>query len=70
MATESAPNSLQQAILFFADYENCHKAIIAIRWPDGVVSLPARCGSEQRDLPGERPPLEVLRESTPRRSSR
>jgi hypothetical protein len=37
MATETAPKSLQQAILFFADYENCHKAVMAIRWPDGVV---------------------------------
>jgi hypothetical protein len=31
MATETAPKSLQQAILFFADYENCHKSVVAIR---------------------------------------
>jgi hypothetical protein len=41
-----APRTLQEAILFFADYENCHKAIEAIRWPDGVIKCP-RCGSEQ-----------------------
>src|SRR5438093_13265911 len=45
MATERAPKTLREAILFFADYENCRKAVIAIRWPDGVVRCP-RCGSE------------------------
>ena len=45
MATVSAPKSLQQAILFFANYENCHRAVVATRWPDGVVSCP-HCGSE------------------------
>jgi transposase-like protein len=46
MATETAPKSLQQAILFFADYENCHQAVMAIRWPDGVVRCPT-CGSDR-----------------------
>jgi transposase-like protein len=46
MATESAPKTLQQAILFFADYENCHRAVMEIRWPDGVVKCP-RCGSDR-----------------------
>jgi transposase-like protein len=45
MATETAPKTLREAILFFADYENCHKAVVAIRWPDGVVSCPT-CGSD------------------------
>ena len=45
MATENAPKTLQQAILFFADYENCRKAVTAIRWPDGVVRCP-HCGSD------------------------
>jgi hypothetical protein len=44
MATDSAPKTLREAILFFADYENCRKAVEAIRWPDGVVRCP-RCGS-------------------------
>jgi transposase-like protein len=39
-----APRTLQQAILFFADYDNCHRAVSAIRWPDGVVHCP-HCGS-------------------------
>ncbi len=41
----TAPATLRQAILFFADYENCRKAVESIRWPDGVVKCPT-CGSE------------------------
>ncbi len=45
MATETAPKTLREAILFFADYENCRKAMEAIRWPDGVVRCPT-CDSD------------------------
>src|SRR4051812_45602488 len=45
MASDRAPQTLREAILFFADYENCRKAIEAIRWPDGVVRCP-QCGSD------------------------
>src|SRR5687767_5076051 len=45
MATETAPKTLREAILFFADYENCRKAVEAIRWPDGVVRCP-QCDSD------------------------
>jgi transposase-like protein len=45
MATETEPRTLQEAIIFFADYENCRKVVEAIRWPDGVVCCP-NCGSE------------------------
>lgn len=45
MATEkAAPKTLQEAILFFADYQHCHDALVAVRWPDGIVRCP-RCGS-------------------------
>ena len=44
MAT-GTPKTLQQAILFFADYANCRKAVEAIRWPDGTVRCP-QCGSD------------------------
>ena len=44
MATASEPKTLQQAILFFADYANCHRAMMAIRWPDSIVRCPT-CGS-------------------------
>lgn len=46
MATDTAPKTLREAILFFADYENCHRAVVEIRWPDGVVRCP-RCGSDR-----------------------
>src|SRR5438067_12641979 len=41
----TAPETLQEAIIFFSDYENCHKTVIAMRWPDGVVRCPT-CGSD------------------------
>src|SRR5260370_41639429 len=46
MATEQAPKTLREAILFFAEPNNCERAILAIRWPDGVPRCP-RCGSEK-----------------------
>jgi len=39
-----APKALQQAIIFFADAENCRKFMIEMRWDDGIVRCP-RCGS-------------------------
>ena len=41
----STPRTLQEAILYFSDYANCHAAVMAIRWPDGTVKCPT-CGSE------------------------
>jgi transposase-like protein len=45
MASNREPRTLQEAILFFANYDNCRKAVEAIRWPDGVVRCPT-CGSD------------------------
>jgi transposase-like protein len=42
----AAPKTLQQAILHFADYENCRQAMMKYRWPDGKVACP-HCGSEK-----------------------
>ena len=39
-----AANSLQQAIIHFAEFENCKQFMVELRWPDGVVKCP-RCGS-------------------------
>jgi transposase-like protein len=39
------PKTLQEAILHFADFENCRQFMIAVRWPDGKVHCPA-CGSD------------------------
>jgi hypothetical protein len=40
------PTTLQQAIIHFADPDNCIKFLVARRWPDGVVLCP-RCGSDR-----------------------
>jgi transposase-like protein len=45
MASDRVPQTLREAILFFADYSNCHQAVMAIRWPDGIVRCPT-CGSD------------------------
>ncbi|MBZ5679900.1 MAG: IS1595 family transposase [Acidobacteriia bacterium] len=39
-------NTLQEAIIHFADYDNCHALMIQLRWPDGKVKCP-RCGAEK-----------------------
>ena len=41
----ATPKTLRDAILFFADYQNCYRAVVEIRWPDGVVRCP-HCDSE------------------------
>lgn len=40
-----SPNTLQQAIIHFSEYENCREFMIAIRWLDGKVKCPT-CNSE------------------------
>src|SRR5215216_5016922 len=40
------PKTLQEAILFFAEYRNCHEAVAAIRWPDGVIRCPHCNGTD------------------------
>src|SRR6266849_3287905 len=34
------PKTLQQAIIYFADPDNCLKFMVKLRWPDGVVVCP------------------------------
>ncbi len=40
------PKTLQAAIQFFSDYENCRKFMVAVRWLDEKVRCP-RCQSEK-----------------------
>jgi hypothetical protein len=40
-----APNTLQQAIQFFSDYDNCREFMVAVRWEDGIVRCP-QCDSQ------------------------
>src|SRR5256714_351054 len=48
------PKTLQQAIIFYADPENCRQFMTELRWPDGKVTCP-RCGSENvKYLPNAR----------------
>src|SRR5579862_8152179 len=44
MAAE--PKTLQEAIIYFADKDNCRVYLMARRWPDGVVVCPT-CGSDK-----------------------
>ena len=41
-----SPKTLQEAIIYFADYDNCRRFLIDLRWVDGQVRCP-RCGSEK-----------------------
>jgi transposase-like protein len=38
--------TLQQAITYFANPDNCLRYMVAVRWPDGKISCPT-CGSEK-----------------------
>jgi len=40
------PKTLQEAIQYFTDFENCRQFMVAVRWPDGKVRCP-ECGSEK-----------------------
>jgi transposase-like protein len=40
-----SPKTLQQAVVHFADSQNCHDFMVNLRWPDGKVTCP-HCGSE------------------------
>src|ERR1022692_766054 len=37
--------TLQEAIIHFADFENCKALMMKLRWADGIVKCP-RCGSD------------------------
>src|SRR5258708_40352846 len=37
--------TLQRAILYFSDFENCKAAMVELCWPDGKVKCP-QCGSD------------------------
>ena len=40
------PKTLQQAIQYFGEFENCRQFMVAVRWPDGKVRCPY-CGAEK-----------------------
>jgi transposase-like protein len=47
-APENAPTTLLEAIVFFSRIENCHRFMVDLRWPDGIVRCP-RCSSGNVD---------------------
>ncbi|HEY1986582.1 MAG TPA: IS1595 family transposase [Terracidiphilus sp.] len=44
-----APETLQNAIIYFSDAARCFEYALNLRWPNGVVSCP-RCGSEEHSF--------------------
>ena len=40
------PRTLQEAIIYFSDYDNCRNFLIALRWEDGKVRCP-HCGTDK-----------------------
>ena len=40
-----SPTTLQEAILYFADFDRCREFLMELRWPNGNVSCP-QCGSK------------------------
>src|SRR2546422_365401 len=55
MATQIAapqpPETLIQAVRFFADHDTCQSFLVALRWPDGNVTCPT-CGSTEETYIG------------------
>jgi len=45
-ADKNFPQTLQEAIVYFANPDNALNFMISIRWPDGIIACP-RCGSDQ-----------------------
>ena len=41
-----SPKTLQEAIIYFSDYANCHEFMVSLRWPNGVIRCP-HCGAEK-----------------------
>ncbi len=46
MMRNTEPTSLQEAIVYFSNPDNCIAYLVERRWPDGVVTCP-NCGSDQ-----------------------
>jgi len=47
--TMSEPTTLQEAIIYYSDPDNCLRKLVSKRWADGVVICPT-CGSAQRKI--------------------
>jgi transposase-like protein len=38
-------HTLREAVIYFQSFDNCHKFMVELRWPDGIVRCP-RCNSD------------------------
>ena len=47
--SNSEPKTLQEAMHYFSNPENCVRSLVAKRWPDGVITCPA-CGRTDATL--------------------
>src|ERR1039457_3543959 len=45
MVSPYDPKTLQEAVIYFADFENCREYLVARRWPNGVIC--PTCGSDR-----------------------
>jgi transposase-like protein len=45
MMRHGEPKTLQEAIVYFSNSDNCVSYLVARRWPDGVITCPT-CGSD------------------------
>ena len=43
---ESATEALRDAVIYFAEFENCKKFMVELRWFTGAIICP-RCGAEK-----------------------
>src|SRR6266536_4022173 len=41
---KATPQTLREAVIHFADFDNCQAFMVKLRWPDGKVKCPT-CGS-------------------------
>jgi hypothetical protein len=48
------PNTLQEAVIYFSDFENCQNAMIKLRWSDGKVRCPYCQSEDVKFLPNAR----------------
>lgn len=48
------PKTLQAAVEFFADPDNCHAYMVQMRWPDGIVTCPVCNSPNPRYLANQR----------------
>src|SRR5688572_3243080 len=41
-----SPRTLQEAIIYFSDFDRCRQFLMDLRWPNGQVTCP-ECGSKR-----------------------